>query len=48
MGFSRKEYWGGVPLPPPTKILQWLLFLIPEDLLDPGIEPESHALQEDA
>ena len=29
MGFSRQEYWSGVPFPPPG------------DLLDPGIEPES-------
>ena len=27
MGFSRQEYWGGLPCPPPG------------DLLDPGIEP---------
>ena len=27
-GFSRKEYWSGLPCPPP------------EDLLDPGIEPD--------
>ena len=27
MGFSRQEYWSGVPFPPP------------EDLPDPGIEP---------
>ena len=33
MGFSRQEYWSGLPCPPP-----W-------DLLDPGIEPESPALQ---
>ena len=29
MGFSRQEYWSGLPCPPP-----W-------DLPDPGIEPES-------
>ena len=29
MGFSRQEYWGGVPCPPPG------------DLLNPGIEPAS-------
>ena len=29
MGFSRQEYWSGLPFPPP------------EDLPDPGIEPES-------
>ena len=29
MGFFRKEYWSGLPLPPPG------------DLLDPGIEPMS-------
>ena len=27
MGFSRKEYWSGLPFPPPA------------ELLDPGIEP---------
>ena len=31
MGFSRQEYWSGLPFPPP------------EDLLEPGIEPESPA-----
>ena len=34
MGFPRKEYWSGLPFPPP------------EDLPDPGIKPESPALQE--
>ena len=29
MGFSRQEYWSGLPNPPP------------EDLPDPGIEPAS-------
>ena len=29
MGFSRQEYWSGLPCPPPG------------DLPDPGIEPES-------
>ena len=29
MGFSRQEYWSGLPIPPPG------------DLLDPGIKPES-------
>ena len=33
MGFSRQEYWSGQPFPSP------------EDLPDPGIEPESPALQ---
>ena len=32
MGFSRHEYWIGLPLPSP------------EDLPDPGIEPRSLAL----
>ena len=32
MGFPRQEYWSGLPFPPP------------QDLLDPGIEPESLAL----
>ena len=36
MGFSRQEYWGGLPFPSPG------------DLLDPGIEPESPALQADS
>ena len=31
MGFSRQEYWNGLPCPPPG------------DLPDPGIEPESLA-----
>ena len=33
MGFSRQEYWSGLPFPSP------------EDLLDPGIEPGSPKLQ---
>ena len=32
MGFSRQEYWSGLPFPPPG------------DLLDPKIEPVSPAL----
>ena len=36
MGFSRQEYWSGLPCPPP------------EDLPNPGIKPRSPALQEDA
>ena len=36
IGFSRQESWSGLPFPSP------------EDLLDPGIEPESLALQADS
>ena len=36
MGFSRQEYWSGLP------------FLSPGDLPNPGIEPGSPALQVDA
>ena len=36
IGFSRQEYWSGVPSPSPG------------DLPDPGIEPQSPALQADA
>jgi len=36
MEFSRQEYWSGLPFPSP------------EDLPDPGIEPESPALQADS
>ena len=36
MGFSRQENWSGLPFPSPG------------DLSDPGIEPQSPALQEDA
>ena len=41
IGFSRQEYWSGLPLPPPG------------DLPDPGIKPVSlahisHALQSDS
>ena len=36
MGFSRQEYWSGLPFPPPG------------DLPSTGIEPESPALQADA
>ena len=35
MGFSRQEYWSGLPCPPPG------------NLPDPGIEPTSPALQVD-
>ena len=36
MGFSRQEYWSGVPFPSSR------------DLTDPGIEPGSLALQADS
>ena len=36
MGFSRQEYWSGLPFPSP------------EDLPDPGIEPRSPTLQADS
>ena len=36
MGFSRQEYWSGLPFPSPG------------DLPDPGIEPRSPALQADS
>ena len=36
MVFSRQQYWSGFPRPPP------------QDLLDPGTEPESPALQADS
>ena len=36
MGFSRQEYWSGLPFPSPR------------DLPDPGIEPRFPALQADA
>ena len=36
MGFSRQEYWSGLP------------FTSPGDLPEPGIEPRSPALQADA
>ena len=36
MGFSRQEYWGGLPFPSPG------------DLPHPGIKPRSPALQADA
>ena len=35
MGFSRQEYWSGLPFPSPG------------DLPDPGIEPRSPVLQAD-
>ena len=34
MGFPRKEYWSGLPFPPPG------------DLLDPGIKPRFPVLVE--
>ena len=36
MGFSRQEYWSGLPFPPPG------------DLPDPGIKPWSPALKADS
>ena len=36
MGFSRQEYWSGLPFPPPG------------DLPDPGVDPASPALQADS
>ena len=36
MGFSRQEYWSGLPFPSPG------------DLPDPGIEPKSPTLEADA
>ena len=36
MGFSRQEYWSGLPFPPPG------------DLPNPGIEARSHELQADS
>ena len=36
MGFSMQEYWSGLPFPSPG------------DLLNPGIEPGSPALQADS
>ena len=36
MGFSRQEYWSGLPCPPPG------------DLLDAEIQPRSPALQADS
>ena len=36
MGFSKQEYWSGLPFPSPG------------DLPNPGIEPRSPALQADA
>ena len=36
MGFSRQEFWSGLPFPSPG------------DLLDPEIEPGSPTLQEDS
>ena len=36
MGFSRQEYWSGLPFPSPR------------DLPDPGIEPRSPTFQADA
>ena len=36
VGFSRQEYWSGLPFPSPG------------DLPDPGIEPRSPALQAEA
>jgi len=36
MGFSRQEYWSGLP------------FLSSEDLPDPGIEPRSPTLPADS
>ena len=39
MGFSRQEYWSGLPFPSPGDLLN------PGTILEPGIEPGSPALQ---
>ena len=36
MGFSKQEYWSGLPFPPPG------------DLPDPGIEPVSPTMEADS
>ena len=36
MGFSRQEYWSGVPLPSPAMWYTWVLFLGWEDSLEKG------------
>ena len=36
MGFSKQEYWSGLPFPPPR------------GLPNPGIQPRSNALQADS
>ena len=50
MGFSRQEYWSGVPLPSPLSLgfsgqenRSGLPFLPPGDLSNPGIKPMSLA-----
>ena len=59
MGFSRQDYWSGLPLPSPPWTIQSMKFSRPEywsgypfpspgDLLNPGIEPRSPALQADS
>ena len=40
MGFSRQEYWSGLPFPSPGDL--------PDPGIDPGIEPRSPTLQVDA
>ena len=30
MGFSRQEYWSGVPLPSPSLLMAWVQFLVGE------------------
>ena len=54
MGFSRQEYWSGVPLPSPSYssspplIMEWVAFSSPGDLPNSGTESRSPALQEDS
>ena len=59
MGFSRQEYWSGVPFPSPPWTIQSMEFSRPEyrsaqpfpspgDLPNPGIKPRVPALQADS
>ena len=54
MGFSRQEYWGGLPFPSPEDLPnpgiepRSPIFPSPGDLPNPGIEPRSPILQADS
>ena len=44
MGFSRQEYWSGLPFPSPTMRETWVQFLGREDLLEKEMATHSSIL----
>ena len=44
LGFSRQEYWSGVPLLSPAMQVTWVQFLGQEDPLEKGVATHSSVL----